>query len=83
MRISEYHRDMSISFTFRGHEFNLERDAYHDNIWYIQVSVVDGSNAYDGWWNDSQDKTMREAILQACDSAMIEPPKRWPNVVLD
>lgn len=83
MKITEYTRNMSISFTFRGHEFQLERDAYFNYDWYIQVNLIEHGHTYDGWWNDSGDKSMREAILEACKGSQIDPPKRWPKLELD
>lgn len=40
--------------------------------WYITVTDPAGGYLYDGWWRDSEDKTLVEAIAEAKRGAMLE-----------
>ncbi len=60
-----------IISTVNGYDFELYRDESADGDWYIQVSPTGECFLYDGWWNDSSDKTVEEAIAEACAGAGI------------
>lgn len=49
---------------WNGFDFEIERDDA-DEDWYIRVSPTDDSYLYDGWWRDSADKSLREAVAEA------------------
>lgn len=42
---------------YGGYEYDIERDD-SDDTWYIQVSPFEQGFIYDGWWHDSEDKTL-------------------------
>lgn len=37
--------------------------------WYIIVESPDGSKLYDGWWPNSEDKTLKQAIEEGLKGA--------------
>lgn len=41
------------------------------NDWYIMVRAPDGCYLYDGWWYDSCERSMDDAIVEACTGAML------------
>ncbi len=57
------------SYTFRGHLIHLQKEVGKN--WYIIVTAPDGCYAYDGWWADSEDSTLREALAEAKRGACI------------
>lgn len=57
-----------------GYEFSLEKDGESED-WYIQVKPVGESFLYDGWWSDSEDKELAEAIAEAIEGSMLNEPK--------
>ena len=58
--------------TYAEHDIEIEWDKDRDS-WYIIVTSPSGSYAYDGWWSDSEDKTIDEAIEEALDGAQLRP----------
>ena len=61
--------DGLLNVSFSGYEFCVERDPEHDNDWYIQVNPEGEGFLYDGWWPDSRNKSLEEALLEAIDGA--------------
>ncbi len=62
---------------YKQHDLDLMRDGWRSN-WYIRVRAPSGLYAYDGYWRDSQGKSLDEAIAEACTGACL-----WtPNVEL-
>jgi hypothetical protein len=62
---------------YKQHDLDLMRDGWHSN-WYIRVCAPSGLYAYDGYWRESQGKSLDDAITEACTGACL-----WtPNVVL-
>ncbi len=68
---SAYDREETLVAEVDGYEFNLSRDPDVDNDWYIQVNPVGESFLFDGWWNDSSDKPLAEAVREAIKGADI------------
>jgi hypothetical protein len=58
---------------YKKHLIECTRDT-RDEEWYIIVTHPDGGRLYDGWFNDSQTKTLREVIVEALRGAGL-----WPN----
>ena len=61
--------DTSFNFLtcdYDGYHYNIFRDVSTGD-WYIQVSIVGVScgSVYDGWYLDSKDKPISEAITEA------------------
>lgn len=56
---------------YNGHTIEIERDKDHGNDFYIRVYNDEGY-AYDGWWDESADATIEEAISQAKDGALLD-----------
>lgn len=81
MKVLSYEPDKELYCRFRGHEFHLERctESYGFGNWYMIVKDETGAYACDGWIDDSSSIGVMNAMEQACDGAMIEPPKRWPK----
>lgn len=63
--------DDHVSSVANGYEFELWKDADCDNDWYIQVNPEGESFLYDGWWNDSSDKSVEEVVIEAIRGAGI------------
>ena len=79
MKVHQYERDKTLYCRFRGHEFELERDPKDDfsyGNWYMIVKDDSGEYACDGWIDDSSSYTAKQAMIAACDGALLEPPKR-------
>lgn len=53
-----------------GYEYQIERDEDNGD-WYIQVNPVEHGFLYDGWWSDSADASLRDAVQEAIRGAMI------------
>ena len=80
MKVHQYERDKTLYCRFRGHEFELERDPKDDfsyGNWYMIVKDDSGEYACDGWIDDSSSYTAKQAMIAACEGALLEPPKRW------
>lgn len=80
MKVHEYKKDKILHCRFRGHEFELERETdnkWSYGNWYMIVKDDSGRYACDGWIDDSSHYTAKQAMIAACEGAMIEPPKRW------
>lgn len=60
------------AYRYKGHDIDVSRKNRRDD-WYIQVRASNGCFSYDGWWNDSADRTQREAVLEAIRGACINP----------
>ena len=56
--------------TYREHQIHLEK-IHPDRNWYIRVLCPDGCYGYDGFWEDSEDKSMREALAEAKQGALL------------
>lgn len=60
-------------YTYKEHAIAISRD--HENCnWYIRVTAPNGMRDYDGWWQGSERKTHREAVLEALRGSML-----WPS----
>lgn len=46
-----------------GYYYQIERD--EDMRWYIIVKHPNGGALYDGWWHDSEEKSLAEAVQEA------------------
>ncbi len=57
------HDDQLLS-NVGGYEFSLIKDEECD-CWYIRVCPEGESYLYDGWWSDSEDKSLEEAVIEA------------------
>jgi hypothetical protein len=58
---------------YKQHDLDLMRDGWDSN-WYIRVRAPNGLCAYDGYWRDSQGKSLDEAIAEACTGACLWTP---------
>jgi hypothetical protein len=84
MEIFEYEQDKTLVCRFRGHNFNLSRDpgdGYSFGNWYMIVIDDSGAYACDGWIDDSSSYGIKRAMDEACNGALVEPPKRWPKII--
>lgn len=71
-RFSKVERTETTFFgVYRNHTFDLRQEGPR-NWWYIRVTAPCGSYDYDGWWKDSEDKTVDDAILEAMAGAGME-----------
>ena len=75
MQIFSYKKAKSLHCRFAKHLFELEKD--HGKNWYMVVRNDAGEYACDGYISESQDYTAKQAMIEACKGAMIEPPKQW------
>jgi hypothetical protein len=58
---------------YKQHDIDLMRDGWCSN-WYIRVRAPSGLYAYDGYWRDSQGKSLDDAIAEACTGACLWTP---------
>ncbi len=58
---------------YKQHDLDLMRDGWNSN-WYIRVRAPSGLYAYDGYWRDSQGKSLDDAITEACTGACLWTP---------
>ena len=58
---------------YKQHDLDLMRDGWHCN-WYLRVRAPSGLYAYDGYWRDSQGKSLDDAIAEACTGACLWTP---------
>lgn len=47
-----------------GHIFSLAKDEECE-CWYIQVNPEGESFLYDGWWDESENKSIEEVVAEA------------------
>ncbi|MDA8485108.1 hypothetical protein NNO07_18740 [Pseudomonas resinovorans] len=60
--------------TINDHIIDISRESEEAN-WYIVVTAPCGMRDYDGWWADSADKTIEEALAEAVNgSCLFELP---------
>lgn len=64
--------DISKAIVYKKHSIIIERDEDANNWWYIQVISPKGTYLYDGWWQNSEDKTAKEALQEAKKGAMLK-----------
>ena len=53
---------------YKQHDLDMMRTDFC-SCWYIRVCAPSGMYAYDGYWRDSQGKSMDDAITEACTGA--------------
>lgn len=56
-----------------GYYYQIERD--EDMRWYIIVKHPDGGSLYDGWWQDSECKSLAEAVQETVRGACLVPER--------
>jgi len=63
----EVHTDDELLAHWRRYEIHVQREVPDDRAgdWYITVRVYEAGLIYDGWWRDSADKTLAEAVEEA------------------
>jgi predicted RNase H-like HicB family nuclease len=62
-----------FNYTFKRHDIALTRDR-EDANWYIRVRGPDGLHKYDGYWRESAGKTLKEALQEAKEGALLVSP---------
>ncbi|KMN48740.1 hypothetical protein VL04_17360 [Chromobacterium violaceum] len=62
--------DREIYCRYFDHEINISRDT-NDEDWYIRVYSPTGMMDYDGWRDDSANKSAEEAVIEALDGALL------------
>jgi hypothetical protein len=50
--------------------YHIQRDSA-DEDWYIQVWPHEYEYVYDGWWKDSKDRSIKDAVKEAIEGGMI------------
>jgi hypothetical protein len=61
----------SRTIEYKGATITVDRERRAEN-WYITVILESGSYLYDGWWADSADRSMDEAIEEAKQGAWLD-----------
>lgn len=72
LKMAEGGNKNNVWMRYRKHDIHLNRKPGRN--WYIQVIAPDGQYAYDGFWRDSEGKSIKEAALEALNGACL-----WPN----
>jgi hypothetical protein len=73
-RVTELEREENrFDGMYKGHEIRIQRDDDRQD-WYIAVRDQGGYYVYDGYWRDSSDKSLDDAIIEACQGAMLWEP---------
>lgn len=83
MKIYALTKDKSLWFYFNGHEFYLTRntkDNFSFGNWFANIATDDGDIVFDDYLDDSSSYTVKLAIIHACTSVSIEPPKNWDAI---
>lgn len=83
MKIYALTKDKSLWCCFNGHEFHLTRnteDKFSFGNWFANIATDDGDVVFDDWLDDSSSYTVKQAMIHACTSASIEPPKNWGTI---
>lgn len=57
--------------TYKEHQIHISRESRKTD-WYIWVYAPCGSLCYDGYWKDSEGKTIRQAVREAIRGACID-----------
>lgn len=55
---------LSLYSEVDGYIYDIQRDC-EDDDWYIRVNPAEHGFDYDGWWSDSEEKTLEEAVREA------------------
>lgn len=58
-------REKGLIARYKQCDIYIDRDRHNQN-WYIVVQDQGGYKLYDGYWADSADKTLDDAIVEAC-----------------
>lgn len=71
-RIRQVYEKKKDSFEgiYKGHHIHCYVDT-ENGCWYIIVTDKTGMTAYDGWWRDSEDKSVDHAIEEALRGSML------------
>ena len=73
-RVQQFERtDDSFLGRYKQHDIRIDRESGKN--WYIAVQAPSGLYAYDGYWLNSQWKSMDDAISEACTGAQLWTPK--------
>lgn len=71
------HTDEEFYAYYRGYAVEVMRNASEENAdlgnWYITVCGRDGCYLYDGWWPDSDIRSIEDAAMEALYGAMLLP----------
>lgn len=69
-RVQQFERDdNSFCGRYKQHDIRIDREDGRN--WYIAVQAPSGLYAYNGYWLDSQWKSLDEAIVEACTGAQL------------
>ena len=78
-RVQKEYRDANcFNGRYKQHDLELTRVG-GDRNWYIRVRAPSGLYAYDGYWRDSQGKSLDDAITEACTGACLWTPNVEAN----
>lgn len=72
--VKTWHRDArTFEGEFRGYTLSIDRERHGSlkGLWYIVVTAANGMRDYDGWWENSQNNTLDEAIIEALAGACL------------
>ena len=69
----EYRDDNMFNGRYKQHDIEIVRVGSIRN-WYIRVRAPNGLHAYDGYWSDSAQKSLDDAIAEACIGACLWEP---------
>ncbi|RQM48666.1 hypothetical protein EHZ19_10710 [Paraburkholderia bannensis] len=62
----QVHDETGIQAYWRDYLIDIELDSVLGvGCWYIRVKHPNGCYVCDGWWSNSEDKTLEEAVAQA------------------
>jgi hypothetical protein len=70
-RSVQVHTDDELEAWWRDHYIHVRRDDECCGNWYIIVKAPSGCYVYDGWWADSDEKTVEQAVAEAFDGACL------------
>lgn len=73
MRTVSGSAEFACGYDRAGYYYQIERE--DDQRWYIIVKHPDGGSLYDGWWNDSEEKSLAEAVQEAVRGACLVPER--------
>ena len=73
LRVQQFERtEDSFIGRYKQHDIRIDRE--EGKNWYIAVQSPSGLYAYDGYWIDSQWKSLDDAIYEACTGTQLLTP---------
>lgn len=83
LQVIMHEPDSTLDCFYQDHDFELFRDheGYGFRNWYAIVKNDEGSVIYDGWVDDSNGMSTKQAFEMVCASCELSMPEYWPEEI--